>query len=90
MYQCVVCTVFQLKFFEYNKFWSLEDSVCRKRLPEASDAILSQMVYGELSCDTRGGNVSVKTLFLCRAPWVSHAVQKACEQKSCRQGEGSS
>ena len=91
VYQCLVCTGFQLMFLQHSNFWSLEDSACRKRLPEASDAILSQMVYGELlSCDTRGGNVSVKTLFLCRPPWVSHAVQNACKQKSCRQGQGSS
>ena len=91
VYRCVFCTVFQLKFFQHSNFWSLEESACREKLPEASDAILSQMVYGELlSCGTQGRNASVKTLFLCRLPWVSHAVQKACEQKSCRQGEGSS
>ena len=91
MYQCVFCTIFQLKFIQHSNFWSLEEYTCREKLSEASDATLSQMVYGELlSCGTQGRNASVKILFLCRPPWVSHAVQKACEQKSCGQGQGSS
>ena len=88
VYQCVVCTISQLKFLQHSNVWSLEESACKEKLPEASDAILSQLVYGELlSCGTRDANVSVKTFsFSADCPGYLMLFRKLVSRRAAYKG----